>query len=272
MSSRLWSGTAFNQVPDAVNQIHGDEMAKEYGFEGALVPGATTCAYLLHPFVEAHGMAYLKDGYAHVRLNASVYDGSLFEVEADEKESLSWTATLASHGRDPIATAEIKVSNELGRAPIYKGDELGDEHSPAPMGSRENMLILKERGCKAFGDRWTPDHTMGTYLKDRSLMASLYGLEGYANPGFIVGMTNWVLASNIHMNPWILVEVWSQNYAPIAEGSKILGELEIGGLFERKGHEFVGADINLFDADDKTCYSKVRLRAIYRVRGSWAVT
>ena len=82
-------------------------------------------------------MAYLKDGYAHVRLNAPVYDGSLFEVEADEKESLSWTATLTSHGRDPIATAEIKVSNELGRAPIYKGDELGDEHSPAPMGSRE---------------------------------------------------------------------------------------------------------------------------------------
>ncbi|OUX44704.1 MAG: hypothetical protein CBE21_00330, partial [Proteobacteria bacterium TMED261] len=56
--------------------------------------------------------------------------------------------------------------------------------------------------------------------------------------------------------------IWSQNCAPIAEGSKILGELEIGGLFERKGHEFVDADINLFDADDKTCYSKVRLRAI----------
>ena len=50
-----------------------------------------------------------KDGYAHVRFNALVYDGSLFEDEADEKESLSWTATLASHGRDPIATAEIKV-------------------------------------------------------------------------------------------------------------------------------------------------------------------
>ncbi len=69
------------------------------------------------------------------------------------------------------------------------------------------------------------------------------------------------------MNPWILVEAGCQNYAAIPLGSKIIGEMSVVELFERKGHEFVDADINLFDADDRRCFSALRLRAIYRVRG-----
>jgi len=39
-----WQGVAYNQVPDAPNEIHGDRVAREYGFKGALVPGATEAA------------------------------------------------------------------------------------------------------------------------------------------------------------------------------------------------------------------------------------
>ena len=80
-----WTANAFNQVPNASNEIHGDRVAKEYGFKGALVPGATVAAYLIHPFVEAFGLAYLKSGYAHVRLHSPVYDGEYFEVEVAEQ-------------------------------------------------------------------------------------------------------------------------------------------------------------------------------------------
>jgi len=33
-----WSGEAFNPVPESENRIHGDEIARAYGFRGGLVP------------------------------------------------------------------------------------------------------------------------------------------------------------------------------------------------------------------------------------------
>ena len=50
-----WSATALNTAPDSENRIHSDELAKEYGFEGGLVPGVTISAYLVHPLVERWG-------------------------------------------------------------------------------------------------------------------------------------------------------------------------------------------------------------------------
>ena len=48
-----WQATALNTAPDSENQIHSDELAKEYGFKGGLVPGVTVSAYLLHPVIES---------------------------------------------------------------------------------------------------------------------------------------------------------------------------------------------------------------------------
>ena len=49
---RNWSAIAFNTAPDSENKIHGDELAKEYGFEGGLVPGVTISSYLINPVIE----------------------------------------------------------------------------------------------------------------------------------------------------------------------------------------------------------------------------
>ena len=97
------------------------------------------------------------------------------------------------------------------------------------------MEQLHQDGCKAFIDHWTLDHQMANYLRDVSSMAKPFAVDGYANPGFIVGMTNWIMASNVYMNPWILVEAGCQNYAAIPLGSKIIGEMSVVELFEQRG-------------------------------------
>ena len=60
----IWSAKALNTAPDSDNQIHGDEMAKEFGFKGGLVPGVTVSAYLLHPIIEKWGLDWLEKGWA----------------------------------------------------------------------------------------------------------------------------------------------------------------------------------------------------------------
>ena len=107
---------------------------------------------------------------------------------------------------------------------------------------------------------------MATYLRDPSKMASPFYTEKFANPAFLIGMSNLVFASNAQMNPWILVEAHCQNFKALPEGCKVLGEMEVLDLFNRRGHEFADSRINLFDADSGNCFSSIRLRAIYKVR------
>ena len=79
----IWSATALNTAPDSENRIHGDDLAKKYGFQGGLVPGVTISAYLVHPVIEHWGKDWLDRGYANCRITSPLYDKELFEVKTD---------------------------------------------------------------------------------------------------------------------------------------------------------------------------------------------
>ena len=99
-------------------------------------------------------------------------------------------------------------------------------------------------------------------------MAKPFVVDGYAKPGFIVGVINWIMAPNLCMNPLILFGASCLNHVALPPGSKIFCEMSVIALFEQEGHEFVDADVNLFDANDHRCFSAFPFRAIYRVRGA----
>jgi len=82
-----------------------------------------------------------------------------------------------------------------------------------------------------------------------------------------LGCSNWILARNAYMNPWVHMATRSQNYAPIALNTELVAEMAITDLFTKKGHEFVDAQVALYDRDNDTCYATIDLRAIYRLRG-----
>src|SRR5438552_17601028 len=66
---------ARNTSSSSENKIHDEQIARQYGFRGALVPGVTVYAYLTHPLVEAFGAAWLERGPASVRFAKPVHDG-----------------------------------------------------------------------------------------------------------------------------------------------------------------------------------------------------
>lgn len=269
-----WQGEAFNQSPDSKNEIHGDKVAKQYGFKGGLVPGVTVSAYLIHPAAEAFGMNYLNHGFAHCRVNTPLYDEEHFEVQIQDQTETGYEACLVGADGTPRATGEVNVGATVIEKPVVRGDSLLDSDEPEIKATRENMEMLRTNGCRARRYRWNAEHRMSTYLRDRSAMAPLFQTNevqteqgGYANPSFILGMSNWVFAANAYMNPWIHLETHSQNFAAIPDGSQLLVEMALTDLFEKKGHEFADADINVFDAESNDCYSAIKLRAIYLLRG-----
>jgi hypothetical protein len=136
-----------------------------------------------------------------------------------------------------------------------------------PRASRAVFERLREEGLGAVRVRW-PEAEITSYAKDPADMPRLLraGAEGYANSAFVLGMTNWALAANVRMSPWLHLQTEHQNHAAIAPGSELVVEQRIVDLFEKKGHEFVDVELAAFHLDGRAVMSG-RLRAIYRLRG-----
>lgn len=264
-----WHATAFNQAPDSANQIHGDEIAQQYGFEGGLVPGVTISAYLCHPGVVAWGEEFLSRGRAHVKVGKPLYDNEPFDVIVDSASDEAYDAKLIRAGGIVSAEARIELTTALPEPPTRRGDPVESKDHVPPESSVETFARLKQDGCVAFHYKWSPRHNMSTYLGDPAQMPAIHRFEngdGLANMAFLLGCSNWVLASNAHMNPWVHLETTSQNFKPVTSETLLVAEMAVVDTFKRKGHEFVDVIVNLFDESD-SCVCQIELRAIYRLRG-----
>ncbi|MDO9519067.1 MAG: hypothetical protein Q8K97_17025 [Pseudohongiella sp.] len=265
-----WQSRAFNQVPDSDNRIHSDELAKAYGFTGALVPGVTVSCYLAHPAVEAWGLPWLERGAAHVTVRSPLYDEHEFRVTVTPSEN-SCEAVLLSGGR-VCAEGLISLPVMTPACPVQRSDIAMRANYVAPVASREVMEAFKAYGCPAKSFLWSADHEMATYLREQSQMSSLHrtdekaGSGGYANLSFVLGCANRHFAAVAKMSPWIHLETWSQNFQSIPLGTELVSEMRVVNLFEKKGHEFADCEFNLFRADDGSCVCSISQRAIYLMR------
>ncbi len=267
-----WQGEAFNQVPESENRIHSDEVARRYGFQGGLVPGVTVTAYLCHPAIDAWGLDWLERGRARAVVGTPLYDGKRFRVELDNATASAYDAELLDEAGTRCATASVELPETLPTPPAMRGDPHIGEGFQRPRASREVMEELRERGMHAMRARWDVDGSakITGYLRNTSEMPKPVQPEGdgYANPAFVLGLTNWVLGSNVIMEAWLHLQTESQHYRAIPRGSELVVESAIADLFEKKGHEFIDLDVAIYLLDTEEPALGARLRAIYRLRGS----
>lgn len=78
---------AYNPVPASETRIHGDEVARQHGFRGRLVPGVVVSAYLLDPALRSFGLDALGRGYAEVAVHKPLDDGDAFEVKLEAEDA-----------------------------------------------------------------------------------------------------------------------------------------------------------------------------------------
>jgi hypothetical protein len=265
-----WSADAFNPVPESENRIHSDEVARAYGFRGGLVPGVVVSAYLLHPGAVAWGRDFAERGQAHVRVGSPVYDGESFRVEVEDAQADRYDARLSDDRGVECATAQVSLPDRATEPPVRRGDRLLPRDAERPVVSRALMERLRETGLAALRARWSEQAEITRYLRDPAGIAPVYAQQGLASPSFILALTNWVLAANVQMSPWLHLETDSQFFHPIEPGVGLVVEAAIADLFEKKGHEFVDVDVAVFGSDDDAARAAVRLRAIYQLRPSQA--
>lgn len=269
---KSWTAEAMNTAPDSQNQIHGDAVARQYGFEGGLVPGVTISAYLIQPAVDTWGMDWLERGRAHVRVVSPLYDGEQFTVNITHASGHAYQAELIRPDGTVSATSDVAVPEGLPpeAPPGRRMDAIAAKDHIGPIASFETFKELKQHGCLAFRYRWGSKHRMNAYIKNQAQIPHLLRLDGggYANMSFLLGCSNWVLASNAQMNPWVHLETRSQNFRAVPADTSIIAEMNIVDFYEKKGHEFIDVDVNLFDEAGDACLATIALRAIYKLRGA----
>jgi hypothetical protein len=263
-------GVAYNEAPDSENEIHGDDVAAAYGFEGGLVPGVTVSAYLAHPAVEAWGLAYVASGAAHIVVEKPVYDGHAFAVAVspDDAEQ-AYDAVLTDSSGAVRARGRCWLPSELPDAPKRRGDAILTPHHQRLFGTPDVMRRLQQDGMAALRIRWDESAELTTYFRDANNMPSPLSPAGAhcANLGFVLGLTNWALAGNVRLSPWLHLQTDSQCFAAISYGTELIVESAIVDLFEKKGHHFCDVEVAAFVAADNSPVMQTRLRAIYKLRG-----
>ena len=274
-----WLGQAFNQVPDSDNRIHSDELAREYGFTGALVPGVTISCYLVQPAVQAWGLHWLERGAVHATIKAPVYDQHDFRVDVEPQASADrYQAQLFSDDR-LCAIAQVWLPEALEVEPEYQRHTLMADDHAAPVASREVMEDLRRQGCMAMAFYWSADHEMASYLRNQLDVPELLRIpttaqstesvvsdSGFANMSFLLGCANRHFAAVARMSPWIHLEIRAQNFQAVPLNTALVSEMTITDLFNKKGHEFADCVFNLYMADSGRCVCSIQQRAIYKMR------
>ncbi len=264
-----WKEVAFNQATESENRIHADDVAKQYGFRGGLVPGVTVHAYLVHPALVAWGAEWLARGRATVALKKPLYDGSAFRVEVRDADAHAYRATLVDAEGTECATADVELPRAglaPAGAPPLRGDRAVPPRDACPPATLETMQRLQREGMGALRMQWRCEGNLDRYTRETASMPALVQPEGqgYANPAYVLGLANWVLARNVVLGPWIHVESTLQHHAALARDAWVTVEASIVELFEARGNRFV--DLAVSAHGDAGPIMHARHRAIYELR------
>jgi len=230
---------AVNTVRDSENRIHADDVAAQYGFRAGLVAGVTVYGYMTEPII-ACAPEWLEHGTMQVRLLEPFYDSDQVIVKAETQEdgSIAVTAeredgTICARGTAIASPTPQETPEAIPEAPLPARDQ-----RPVPM-----------------PDTVLPGALLGTVTTT---------LE-YANQEKILQLSNDILIQNFRLGPWLHVSSELRNWSVAKPGDQISVRGRIADRFDRKGHEFVVADVMLI-ADRHRLLQTVRHTAIYKLR------
>jgi acyl dehydratase len=251
---------AHNAATESENKIHSDDVARQYGFRGGLVPGVTVYAYMTHPVVQTYGRPWLEHGTMAARFVRPCYDGDDITVDAaPEGDALAVTARRA--GGEVIATGTASLPSPAPSPPIvaaYPATPLPAQRPPA---SRAALAACDPMGSweATFHAEHAPD-----FLDEIGEDLALYRDGGPAHPGYLLLAANWILGANVRLGPWMHVGSDVSNYGVVADGDRVSTRGRVAALFERKGHRFVDLDL-LMVANDTRPVLHARHTAIYEI-------
>ena len=250
--------TARNFAADSENRIHSDEMAKKFGFRGALVPGVAVYGHLTYPLVERFGEAWLSHSVDNVRLLKPTYDGEAVAVDMQETDG---AFHIVSHSPLSELTAEL-TSQMPDQLPAPEDTMLleGDYKHP------ESVEITWDNvePMQPFAP-WTfelSDAQNTRYTEQVNDPLPIYR-DGVVHPHLLLSLANTALTNEYVMPTWIHVGSETRHRQLLKVGDTITIRSVPLEKWQKKGHEFIRLWVTYWRGDELT--TDILHTAIFKV-------
>ncbi len=253
---------AYNLSVSSENKIHDDNIAKQLGFHGGLVPGVEVYAYMINPVVQYFGPNWLENGQAECKFLKPVYDG--FKAKA--------TASITDKGSLALKVESQGILCARGIASLAQEQiQIASDHYPlAPLPDFENRpqaepkLFPKGLVLGTFVQDMVVEEQQ-QYLSDAQETLEIYSKEKLVHPGWILRLANRALTMNVRLGPWIHVGSRITNFKTAHYGDRLSARARVADAYEHKGHLFIDIDL-LITCNDRTPITHIFHTSIYRPR------
>ena len=184
------------------NRMHSDDVARQFGFKGGLVPGVTVFAHMTQPLAAHYGEAWLSRGTADVRFSKPAYEGELLSINtADDGDGSHVLTCLNAQG---VELARMSASMQAQSA---LPDPRGEIAPAPPLPERPTVSWdLMEIGTPFPALPWTPTREENiTWCNESRDTLALYqdGAAPLLHPGLILRQANFVLRKRFIIPAWI---------------------------------------------------------------------
>ena len=251
--------SAFNTAVTSENKIHDDDVARRFGFTGALVPGVEVYAYMAHMPVARWGRAWLERGVAECRFVKPVYDGDIARVTAEESDGV---LNLAVQSGGSLCATGHAALPDAAAAPAVDSLPSGVLPAARPQASESNLAPDVSLGLAPV----TIDRAaLEQYLADIREQDGLYLRENLVHPGQILRLCNAALVQSVVLGPWIHVGSRLRNFGAARVGQELTLRNLITSNGVTKGHAIVEFDA-IAIADGKHVVASITHTAIWRPR------
>jgi hypothetical protein len=223
----------FNEASE--NRIHSDEVARRFGFTGALVPGVTVFGHLAWPLTQRFGERWLQGSWVTTRFLKPAYHAEMISLQDRESGEGGITVECANSDRVVLATVECTIEDSQPAA---------DPHAQScgPQRPDERVEIVWDSvqvGVPFARYLWKPDDALNREYAARVDDDTELFRKGLLHPHAILSQANLVLVRRFVMPAWIHTGSDMRFRRLLRVGDAIEVRAVPLEKWERKGHQFM---------------------------------
>ncbi|MCZ6871605.1 MAG: MaoC/PaaZ C-terminal domain-containing protein [Gammaproteobacteria bacterium] len=255
--------TAFMDNPDAPrpgNPIHSTGGAKAYGYEGALVGGASVYGWAVRTIVEALGEVWLDEGWAEVQFRRPVYPGDELDISVADDGVFNIAKGDQVCIRGEVGLGEANWLVDLAMPTRLKPDPRADE---LPALTMENAPVDRDLKARAVP---TPVDEIVAFAREKEGETLEYFLSQRPrlHPGWIASQLTHLLHHSYDYGPAIHAASHMQHLRPAYAGQTLTVAGHCVEVYERKGHHYIVNDGAILGEEGEILV-RIRHTAIFRV-------
>lgn len=241
---------ARNYAEASNNKIHSDEIARQHGFSGGLVPGIADYAYLAEIVTDTLGGEWLGHGMLSCKFVRPLYDGD--EVTA--------VAVETSAGVDLELKDSAGIVCAIGNASLrHNSDWVLYDRVQAPVDGAKvapRASLLPQGTVIGSFDFVFETEAAEKFARDA-------GTRGIA--GFLLSQANEIVILNVDLGPWIHTSSTVWNFAIPDDGEHLSVRGAVIDSREKRGNEMITLDLAYCGHSDRPI-ARVHHSAIIRLR------